>query len=134
MKMSKPAKDDAALLLQLIAIMAADEDNKKATDWIFDELEEKNYDDFKAKYPKGSEGFRNFRNFASYGEILGTLVNRELLSEDLVFDLFGSLFWEKTELIVQGMRKDSGMSRLYENYEVFAKKYTQWAEKNPPKV
>jgi len=132
--MSKPTKDDASLLLQLMAVMAADEDNKKASNWIFEKFNEKNYDDFKAKYPMGSEGYRNFMTFASNGELLGTLVNKELLSEDLVFDLYGSMLWEKIEPIVHGMRKDLEMPRLYENFEVCAKKYPMWTEKNPPKV
>jgi len=132
--MSKPTKDDASLLLQLIAMTNADEEYRKALRWINEEFHEKNYDDFKAKYPKGSEGYRNFMTLAFYGELTGTLINKELLSEDLVFDLMGSLFWEKVEPIAHGIRKDLEMPRLFENYEVCAKKYPMWAEKNPPKV
>ena len=132
--MSKPTKEDAALLLQLMAVWAADEENKKAYLWVYVEFDEKNYDDFKTKYPMGSEGYRNIMTLASNGELVGVLVNKDLLSEDLVFDLFGSMLWEKVEPIVLGMRKDANMPRLYENYEVFAKKYQMWAEKNPPKV
>lgn len=133
-KMPKPTKEDAALLLQLMAVSAADEENKKATRWIFEELNEKNYDDFKTKYPMGSEGYRNFMTHAGNGELVGVLINKDLLSEDLVFDLYGSMLWEKVEPIVHGMRKDRNMPRLFENYEVCAKKYPMWAEKNPPKV
>jgi hypothetical protein len=132
--MSKPTKEDAALLLQLLAVMAADEENKKAYLWVFTEFNEKNYDDFKTKYPMGSEGYGNIVTHASNGELIGVLVNKDLLSEDLVFDLFGSMVWEKLEPIIHGMRKEANMPRLYENYEVFAKKYQMWAEKNPPKV
>ncbi|MFX1317099.1 MAG: hypothetical protein ACFE9T_14660, partial [Promethearchaeota archaeon] len=74
------------------------------------------------------------RTFSSYIEMLSTLVNKELISEDLIFDLWGSMMWQKLELIVYGMRKDIGMPRYLENYEVLAKKYPNWAEKNPPKV
>ena len=132
--MSKPTKEDAALLLQLMAVMAADEENKKAYFWIFLEFDEKNYDDFKTKYPMGSEGFRNIMIHASNGELIGVLINNELLSEDLAFDLYGSLLWERVEPIIHGMRKDANKPRLFENYEVWAKKYQMWAEKNPPKV
>ena len=129
--MSKPTKEDASLLLQLMTVLKADKD---ALDWFVEEFDEKNYDDFKAKYPKGSEGYRNFMTFAGNGELIGTLINKELLSEDLVFDLWGPLLWEKTEPIAHGMRKDREMPRLFENLEVCAKKYPMWAEKNPPKV
>jgi len=132
--MSKPTKEDAALLLQLLAVWGADEENKKAYIWVYFELDVKNYDDFKTKYPMGSEGYRNIMIFASNGEQLGVLVNKDLLSEDLVYDLFGDMLWEKVELIVHGLRKDANRPRLFENYEVFGKKYQIWAEKNPPKV
>ncbi len=132
--MSKPTKEDAALLLQLMAVFTADEENKKAYFWVYEELDEKNYDDFKTKYPMGSEGYRNIMIFASNGELLGVLVNKELLSEDLAFDLWGSMLWEKVEHIIQGIRKDAKNPRLFENYEVFGKNYQLWAEKNPPKV
>jgi len=99
-----------------------------------EELDIKSYDEFKAKYPLKSEGNRYFRNYTGYMEILSTLVNKELISEDLVFDLFGSSMWEKLAPIVYGMRKDIGMPRYLENYEVLSKKYPKWAEENPPKV
>ncbi|MHA2289901.1 MAG: DUF4760 domain-containing protein [Promethearchaeota archaeon] len=132
--MSNPTKEDAALLLQLLSVFAANEKNSIATNWINEKLDEKNYDDFNTKYPKGSEGYRNLMTFASNGELIGTLVNKELLSEDLVFDLWGSMLWEKVEPILLGFRKEAKMPRLFENYEVCAKKYQKWAEKNPPKV
>ncbi len=132
--MSKPTKADAELLLQIFAIMRTDEDSRNAMFWVLEELEKQSYDEFKAKNPMGSEGYRNFMIHAMYWEVIGTLVNKELLSEDLVFDMFGSGFWEKVEPIAQGMRKDWKWPRLWENFEVFAKKYPKWAEKNPPKV
>ena len=132
--MSKPTKEDAALLLQLLAVWAANERNIKAANFVLEEFHEKNYEDFKNKYPIGSEGYRNIVTFASNGELIGVLVNNELLSEELIFDLYGSMLWEKVEFILLGMREDAKRPRLYENFEVFAKKYQIWAEKNPPKI
>jgi len=132
--MSKPTKEDAALLLQLLSVFAANEKNNIATNWVFEKLHEKDYDEFKTKYPMGSEGYKNLARFASNGELIGTLVNQDLLSEDLVFDLWGAMLWERVEPILLGMRKEANMPRMHENYEVCAKKYKAWAEKNPPKV
>jgi hypothetical protein len=133
-KMSKPTKEDAALLLQLMTYFAANEKNSIASDWVYEKFNEKNYEDFKTKYPVGSEGYENISRVASNGELIGVLVNNDLLSEDLVFDLLGSMLWEKLEPVVQGFRKEAQLPRLYENYEVCAKKYQVWAEKNPPKI
>ncbi|MHA1914378.1 MAG: DUF4760 domain-containing protein [Promethearchaeota archaeon] len=132
--MSKPTKEDASLLLQLLTFWASNEETNDAREWVFEKLIETNYDDFKVKYPVGSEGRRKFMRFASNGELVGLLVNRDLLSEDLVFDLYGSMLWEKIEPIAQGMRKDFNMPRLYENFEVCAKNYAEWEKRNPPKV
>lgn len=132
--MSNPTKEDAALFLQLMSYFAANEKNSKASNWVFREFNEKSYDDFKAKYPPGSEGYENVATLAGNCELVGMLVNRNLLSEDLVFDLWGPMLWGKLEPIVYGIREDVNMPRLYENYEVCAKKYPEWEEKNPPKV
>ena len=132
--MSNPTKEDAALFLQLMSYFAANEKNYNASNWVFEKFNEKSYDDFKTKYPPESEGYNNIMRVAGNCELIGVLVNRDLLSEDLVFDLWGSLLWEKLEPILHGIRKDANMSRLFENYEVCAKKYQSWAEKNPPKI
>ena len=131
--MTTPTKEDASLILQMMTALNTPENNK-AGKWFNLEFDVKNYDDFKAKYPKGSEGYSNFMTVASNMELLTTFVNRDLLSEDLVFDLWGDLQWKKVEAILLGMRKEKKFPRLFENYEVCAKKFPMWAEKNPPKV
>ena len=132
--MSKPTKEDASLLIQIMAMMKLDKDYQKAEIWITLEPKIKSYEAFKAKYPMGSEGYRYFLNLAGYAELVGTLINHELLSEDLVFDLYGNMLWDKAEPIVHGMRNETGRPRLFENFEVCAMKYPIWVEKHPPKL
>jgi hypothetical protein len=132
--MSKPTKDDAALFVQILGILTQNKDLMDAINWVTYELNVKTYDEFKEKYPMGSEGFKKFNAYTSIFETIGILVNRELLSEALIFDAWGSLFWGRVEAIVHGMRKEWKMPRLMENFEIMAKKYPEWAEKNPPKL
>jgi len=132
--MAKPTKEDASLFLQIFIAATADKDYQNATRWLAFEMNETNYDDYRKKYPRGSEGAKNFMKIGNYAEVLGTLVNRELLSEDLVFEMWGDLLWDKAKPIVYGLRKDLAMPRFLENYEVCAMKYPKWAENNPPKV
>jgi hypothetical protein len=133
--LAKPTKADAELLLRVIAIMRSDEEYKKAGWWFYEEFDEKSYTAFKKKYPMGSEGSRNFRLVAGYWEVLATLLNNGLLSEDLVFDMFAMDYdWKKAEPIVHGIRNEHKMPRLYENFEALAKKYSEWEKKHPPKV
>ena len=131
--LSKPTKEDADLLLRYFAIMRSDEDFKKAVHWFWEEFNEKTYRAFKRKYPARSEGYRNFTIVCSYWEILSTLVNNDVLNEDLVFDMF-ILPWERAEPIVYGLRKDWKEPRLYENFEVLAKRKAEWEKTHPPKV
>jgi len=131
--LAKPTKEDADLLLRFFGIMRSDEEYRRAGRWFYYELDVKSYEEFKQKYPKGSEGLINFNVFAGYFEVLGTLVNNGLLSEDLVFDMF-LVPWKKAEPIVHGIRKEMKEPRLYENLEVLAKKQADWEKKHPPKV
>ncbi|MFX0030825.1 MAG: hypothetical protein ACFE8B_16550 [Candidatus Hermodarchaeota archaeon] len=132
--MAKPTKEDAALLIQIFGIGAKDEDYQKSINWFVYQMNETNYEDFKAKYPVGSEGYKNFMTIGSYAELVGTLVNREVLSQDLVFEMNGDMLWDKAKPIVYGLRKDLNMPRFLENYEVCALKYPEWAKNNPAKV
>ncbi|MHA2009271.1 MAG: DUF4760 domain-containing protein [Promethearchaeota archaeon] len=132
--MAKPTKEDASLLLQIFAVGTADEEYQKTQNWFVFEMNETNYDDYIKKYPMGSEGYMNFMKIGNYAELVGTFINREVLSEDLLFELYGDMMWDKAKPIVYGLRKDLGMPRFLENYEVCAIKYPKWAENNPPKV
>ena len=132
--MSKPTKEDASLFIQIFGIAIADEGYSKATEWLNLVPNEINYEDFKKKNPIGSEGYKNFMTLCNYWELVGTLVNKELLSEDLLFDLLGDMSWSKTKPIVYGLRKDLNMPRFMENYEVCARRYPEWDKENPIKI
>ena len=132
--MSKPTKEDAQLFVQIVGIIAQNEGLSDAMNWVAIELNVKNYEEFKQKYPMGSDGFKKFMAYTSIYETIGILVNRDLLSGDLIYDAWGNLFWSKIEPIAHGQRKEWKIPRLYENFEVMAKGYTEWTEKNPPKL
>ena len=132
--MSKPTKEDASLFVQIFGIAIADEGYSKATEWLNLVPNEINYEDFKKKNPIGSEGYKNFMTLCNYWELVGTLVNKELLSEDLLFDLLGDMNWSKTKPIVYGLREDLNMPRFMANYEVCARMYPEWAKQNPNKI
>ncbi|MFW9822585.1 MAG: hypothetical protein ACFFE4_06605 [Candidatus Thorarchaeota archaeon] len=132
--MGKPTKEDASLIVQIFGIGANDEKFQIASNWFTLEMNETNYDDFKQKYPPGSDGYTNFMKISSYGELIGVLVNREALNEDLVFEMWGDMMWDKLKPIVYGLRKDLGIPRFLENFEAFVIRYPKWVENNPVKV
>ena len=132
--MSKPTKEDAQLFIQILGIITQNKELGDAMNWVALELNTKTYEEFKEKHPIGSDGYKKFIAFTAITETIGILVNRGLLSEDLIYDAWGDLFWKKTEVIVHGMREEMQIPRLNENYEVMAKGYPEWAERNPPKL
>jgi hypothetical protein len=132
--MSKPTKEDAQLFIKILGIITQNKDMIDAMNWVTYELDVKTYEEFKEKYPMGSDGFKKFNGYTAIFETIGILVNRDLLSGDLIYDAWGDLYWSKVESIVHGMRKELQMPRLSENFEVMAKDYNEWAEKNPPKL
>jgi hypothetical protein len=126
----KPTKEDAGMILKLVEMIYSTEDLKKGMWWVTDEPSVK-YDEFKKKYPVGSEGYRNFMNVGMFYELLGVLVYYGVLNEDLVFDLFATM-WSKAEPIVKGIQKEKGRD-FFENYEWLATKKTKWLKTRPPK-
>ena len=132
--MSKPTMEDAQIFIQILGIISQNKDLTDAMNWVALELNVKSYEEFKQKYPMGSDGFKKFNGYTAIFETIGILVNRGLLSADLIYDAWGNLYWNKTESIVHGQREEWKMPRLNENLEVMAKGYKEWAEKNPPKL
>ena len=127
--MSKPSGGNADLLLKLYEIgMSAD--HVKASIWWINEPK-MSYEQFKGKYPPGSEGHTNFTRYAGFMEFVGVLVYYRLIHKEAIFDLF-NMAWEKSEPIVKGMQKEH-VRELYENYEWMAKEQAKWLRTRRPK-
>lgn len=102
---SKPTRADAELFVKLYGIAVNSETLVKALRWWTEEFDEMSYEEFKEKYPRGTDGWINFRTLAMFYEVMGVLVYHGLLSEDLVYDVF-STRWRKAGPIVKGMQRD----------------------------
>jgi len=132
----KPTKADAQLLLQFFQAIFGNENVMKAVRWTMDMPAVKSYEEFKEKYPPGSEGQMNIMLIGIYYELLGVLLYHKVLNEDLAFDLFRTaraICWDKAEPIVKGMQKDLKWPELLENYEWLAKRQSAWRKKHPAK-
>jgi len=118
--MGQATKEDAQLLVQL-ARLGADMKLGEASGFIWSGEFVEDYDEFKAKFPWGSEGAGHVAAVAGFNETVGTLVKHRLIDEELVRDwLAFHLLWGKLEKILLGMREDAGEPRLYENFEAVA--------------
>ena len=119
--MRKPTQEDANLMIQLLR-WGAEEGVQDAMNWVWSDDFILNYDDFIKKYPPGSDGYGKARKVCGWFESIGTLYKQDLISGELLFDwLTVKLPWSRLENFAIGIRKTSGESRLYENFEAMAK-------------
>jgi hypothetical protein len=78
------------------------------------------YEEFKERYPRDSDGFKDIMRFFDFYEFIGLLTKWRLVDKELVDDMF-TLQWDKYGPIIKGMQEDIGSTRLYEHYEWLAK-------------
>ena len=83
--MSKPTKDDANLMIQLMRWGAA-ENLQDARNWIWSDEFISDYDEFIAKYPVGSKEYGYASKVCGWFESVGTLYKQDLLNSELLFD------------------------------------------------
>lgn len=109
--------DDVATLLKLYEL-ATQPHVREAQAWALAELQAMDFEAFQRSYPAGSLGWRRFSDICDIMELFGVLVKRELVTEDLFFDLFGGIdiLWEAVAGVIPGMRQAIG-PQLYENFE-----------------
>jgi len=131
--MSEPTQRDVDILLRLWEMHNAPE-LQAARMWVFTEFAAMDYVEFKRKYPPGSVEWRRFTSVYGTYEMYGVLINRNLLNEDLFFDLFGGLrlLWDKLQPVLTGMRQEID-SYLYENFELLCRRAQGWQAKHPPR-
>ena len=119
--MSKPTKDDANLMIQLMRWGAAD-GLQDSMNWIWSDEFISDYDEFIAKYPRGSKEYGNATKVCGWFESIGTLYKQNLLNGELLFDwLTIKLPWSRLSGFAIGVRKAAEEPRLYENFEAMAK-------------
>lgn len=78
------------------------------------------YKEFKERYPRDSDGFKDIMLFFDFYEFIGLITKWKLVYKKLVDDMF-SLQWDKYGPIIKGMQEDLGSTRMFEHYEWLAK-------------
>ncbi len=125
---------DVDIILKLWELANSTE-AQRARLWMYGSFEARDYGDFQAKYPTGSREWHNFIHTCGMMELFGVLVNRQLVDEDLFFDLFGGLeiLWARVKPVIVGMRQDID-PRLYENFELLVARCLAWKVAHPARV
>jgi hypothetical protein len=119
--MGQATKEDAHLLVQL-ARLGADLNLSEAAGFMWSEDFVEDYDEFKQRFPWGSQQSQYVNTVAGFHETVATLVKHGLLDEELVTDWVAvHLVWSRIEKILLGLREEAGEPRLYENFEALAR-------------
>ena len=81
------------------------------------------YDDYLSKYAGKPEQI-SLKLLGNYFEGIGLLVSRRLVEANLVFDFWGDVaesVWDDNEIVINGIRKDSGTEYTFEYWEFLVK-------------
>lgn len=101
----KPTPADAELLLRLYEIRR-DPELRRARKWFLTEFQPRPWDEIKSTYLSHTDEDRWFRMTFSYWEMVGTLVNRGLLHDEIFFEHTGEdvVTWERIKPWLEGAR------------------------------
>jgi hypothetical protein len=132
--MSKPTAADAELMLRLYEIRR-DPELRKARQWMLSEFKATSWDEVAAIYLTGSEADRWYRMVTSYWEMVGAMVNRGVLNQELYFDSTGEhiVVWNKVKAVVPGAREKIRPTYLW-NLEQIARRHLAWREQTAPSM
>ncbi len=131
--MSIPTQEDAHLMVELFKLRL-DPYLQQSETWFATKFEAGSWDELKAKYPIGSVEWRMLSTVLGYWEMLGALVDHNLLSEDLLFDAIESMdfTWERVKEWVPTARTEATPD-LWENVERLATRQAKWRYTRTPK-
>ena len=113
--MRKPTHADAELLLHLYDIRREPE-LRRARQWFLTDFKPSGWMEIKLRYLTHTDEDRHFRMTTSYWEMVGGLVNRDVLHPDLFFDHTGEdiVTWERCKPWIAEARADIRPTYLYQ--------------------
>ena len=103
--MRKPTAADAELLMRLYEIRR-DPELRRARQWFLTEFKATDWSEIKPGYLKFEDQDRWFRMTTSYWEMVGSMVNRDVLHPELFFDHTGEdiVTWDRCKPWIAGAR------------------------------
>jgi len=132
--MGIPTHEDARLIVELFRLRL-EPFFQEAETWFTTDFQTGTWDELKQKYPRGSREWRMITTVLGYWEMLGALVDHNLLSEDLLFDAMETVdfAWDKVKEWLPSARLEMG-SDLWENIEILEIRQRRWRLIRVPKA
>ena len=130
---TKPTHEQAQLHLQVYDLRR-EARLREARDWFQKSYNAETLEEAMKIAAPGTEHGNFLGRVIGYWEQACTLLNYELLHEDLFFETSGEFFgvWEQLKVVVPQFRQAFKDPNLLGNLEKAAKRYEEWAEQRSP--
>ncbi|HEU4934052.1 MAG TPA: hypothetical protein VFT48_18330 [Pyrinomonadaceae bacterium] len=130
---TKPTHEQAQLHLQVYDLRR-EARLREARDWFQKSYNAETLEEAMKIAAPGTEHGNFLGMVIGYWEQACTLLNYELLHEDLFFETSGEFFgvWEQLKVVVPQFRQAFKDPNLLGNLEKAAKRYEEWAEQRSP--
>ena len=131
--MSIPTHADANLMVELFKLRM-DPFMQQAETWFATKFQPGSWEELKGRYPLGGNEWRMLNTVLGYWEMLGAIIDHNLLSEDLLFDAMESMeiTWDKVREWLPSARAEMGVD-LWENVELLIARQHRWRAVRVPK-
>lgn len=119
---------EAELLLRIYEIYSSDPMHD-AFVWFSKNFNAKSFEDYEKSYPLGSEGRKYFNRIGNFFDVLGMLVEKNLVSKDLIIEFCPDdvkSFWNKTMRLILEMRTRWDDPTLFSGVEALNKEIVKW--------
>jgi len=124
--MGMPTHEDAKLLLQLFELRQQPA-LLEAERWFWHDFQSASWPVVNARYPAGSPERLLLTRVLEYWEMVGALIDHNLLNEDLLFDTMESTepFWSRLREWLPGAHAE-GAFKAGENIEILITRQRRW--------
>ena len=122
---------EAELLLRIYEIYSSDP-MVDAFTWFYKDFHVENFDDYEKRYPLGSEGRKYFNRIGNFFDLLGTFIERNLVSKNLIIEFCPDdvkSFWKEAKALILQMRNKWDDPTLYAGLETLNREIAIWQEK-----
>jgi hypothetical protein len=131
--MSEITYEEVNLMLKLYE-MRREPRLRQARAWFLEHFHPASPEDMVQKYPQGGEEDTFIRMVISYWEMVGSIVNRGLINDELFFENNGEIWvvWDRMRTVVPTWRAAFKNPQMFLNIEATCTRLEAWRESKAP--
>lgn len=130
-----PDHHDAELLLRLYDLRR-EEKLRRAREWFMREFQAESLEDFRHRFPPGSEENAFVRMVVSYWDMAASIVSHGLIKEEFFFENTNELWvvWQKVKHLAPAFRELYKNPLMWKNLETVGEDFEKWMTKRAPEA